>query len=59
MFAVSSKKIIPKAHMSTYVVEGPPLTTSGAIYALVVRLAKVSLCTSCFLEFFERPKSVI
>jgi hypothetical protein len=45
--------------MSTYVVEAPPLTTSGAIYALVVRLAKVSLFTSCFLEFFERPKSVI
>jgi hypothetical protein len=45
--------------MSTYEVEAPPLTTSGAIYALVVKLAKVSLLTSFLLAFFERPKSVI
>jgi hypothetical protein len=45
--------------MSTFVKEGSPFTTSGAIYALVVKLAKVSLWTSCFLPFFERPKSVI
>jgi hypothetical protein len=49
----------PKAHMSTYVVEAPPFTTSGAINALVVKLANVSLLTSFLLAFFERPKSVI
>jgi hypothetical protein len=32
LFAHSSNKIIPKAHMSTFVdeAEAPPLTTSGA-----------------------------
>jgi hypothetical protein len=45
LFAHSSNKMIPKAHMSTFVVEAeaPPLTTSGARYALVVKVPKVSL----------------
>jgi hypothetical protein len=40
-FVVNSNKMIPRAHMSTFVVGVPPFTTSGAMYVLVVRFAKV------------------
>ncbi len=43
LFVVISNKMIPKAHISTYVVGSLPLTTSGAMYTLVVSLARVSL----------------
>ena len=56
---ISSNTMIPKAHMSTYVVGSPPFTTSGAMYVLVVSFAKVSLKTSKLLAFLESPKSVI
>ena len=45
--------------MSAFIVGIPPLTTSGAIYALVVRFANVSLFISKFLAILESPKSVI
>ncbi len=43
LFVVISNKMIPKAHISTYVVGSLPFTTSGAMYTLVVSLARVSL----------------